>query len=230
MSVHAKGRLYLLPVLLLLCLSVGLLWAGPWEQAAGTRGCFPGTSTAVLKGNGSGGCTPAVSGADFLPATTGTFPLFGNGLGGTSNGSVTGNTTALVSSDNSAKTVGHLMTWGTGLNATDGGAPTGVQETLLCTLNGSLATGGSGTALVYEYISSHRKEVVVIVSAYYNPSATAQACSLTSNGGVAYTLLGSIISNISPAPASTDGPVPTQVLMPISMFAPEGGVIVIDGS
>lgn len=47
-------------------------------------GCIT-TGVAMLKGNGVGGCTIAVSGSDFAPAPSGTSILKGNGTGGFSN-------------------------------------------------------------------------------------------------------------------------------------------------
>ncbi len=49
-------------------------------------GAAPATSgTGILKGNGSGGTTAAVPGADFAPATSGSAILKGNGAGGFAN-------------------------------------------------------------------------------------------------------------------------------------------------
>lgn len=60
----------------------------------------PATSgTSLLKGNNLGGFNNAVAKTDYAPATTGTVntPLFNDGAGGTTNGTVSGSTTEVTS-------------------------------------------------------------------------------------------------------------------------------------
>lgn len=54
------------------------------DYTAAQVGAAPQTSgTSILKGNGTGGTTSAVSGTDYAPATSGTSVLKGDGAGGT---------------------------------------------------------------------------------------------------------------------------------------------------
>jgi hypothetical protein len=60
--------------------SIGSLNGIQGQGSNGGSGCTT-SGSAMLKGNGSGGCTNAISGTDFAPATSGFSILKGNGSG-----------------------------------------------------------------------------------------------------------------------------------------------------
>lgn len=93
------------------------------------------SGTSILKGNGSGGFSNAVSGTDYAPATSGTSILYGNGSGGFSN-----------------VTIGSGVSFSGGtLSATGaGGTVTSVAQTFtggLISVAGSPITGSGTLAL-----------------------------------------------------------------------------------
>jgi hypothetical protein len=83
-----SGILVLFAMLMLLAPSAHAQSIGSLNgiQGQGSNGSGCTTSgSAMLKGNGSGGCANAVSGTDFAPATSGSSILKGNGSGSFAN-------------------------------------------------------------------------------------------------------------------------------------------------
>jgi len=99
----------------------GLLKAngsGAVSQAVSGSDYAPATSgSGILKGNGSGGFSVASSGTDYCPASSGSFILSGNGAGGLSNVTVGGGTSFSGGALRSpAVTVSSLVASGGGTN------------------------------------------------------------------------------------------------------------------
>ena len=68
--------------------ALGTISSGVWNGTAITvpyGGTGVATLTGIVKGNGTGAFSAAVSGTDYAPATSGTSILYGNGSGGFSN-------------------------------------------------------------------------------------------------------------------------------------------------
>ncbi len=68
--------------------ALGTISSGVWNGTAITvpyGGTGVSTLTGIVKGNGTGAFSTAVSGTDYAPATSGTSILYGNGSGGFSN-------------------------------------------------------------------------------------------------------------------------------------------------
>lgn len=61
---------YLASLLVLMSSSLIAQISPPYPNGGGSSGCMTGTSTVVQKGNGSGGCSPAVDGTDYTNPTT----------------------------------------------------------------------------------------------------------------------------------------------------------------
>lgn len=97
--------------------------------------------TSILKGDGTGGFSNAVSGTDYAPATSGTSILYGNGAGGFSNVTI-GSNLAFVGGTLSA-TAGGVLSFSAG---TTGLTPS-TATTGAITLAGTLATTNGGTGL-----------------------------------------------------------------------------------
>jgi hypothetical protein len=191
-------------------------------------GCLPGSTTAVLKGNGSNGCTSATSGTDYAPATSGAanLPLFTNGSGGTTTGTRSGNTTE-AATVNGATTSGHVATWDANGNVQDGGAAPSPTETNITPT--PLAGTTAGTVQCYQDIVGHRKTTLCYVNGYENSTGTAQTISLSANGGSAFSSIGAVISNTASAPVTLSGSPANTINFPTNMTSPWTGLLVIDG-
>lgn len=124
--------------------------------AGGTSAAVAGTDyapitsgTSILKGNGAGGFSSAAAGTDYAPATTGAanLPLFTNGTGGYTNGTVSGNTTEVTSFSGPATPARCIHTDASGnaaVTATDCTAGTGGIPGYLNT-PAVTASGGNST-------------------------------------------------------------------------------------
>jgi hypothetical protein len=97
-------------------------------------GCLPGTTSNVLKGDGSNGCTAATAGLDFAPATSGTAILKGNNTGGFSN--------ATASTDYAPATSGSSILKG---NGTGGFSNATASTDYAPATSGSAILKGNGT-------------------------------------------------------------------------------------
>lgn len=124
--------------------------SGAVSQAVSATDYAPATSgSAILKGNGAGGFSSAASGTDYAPATSGSLPLFGNGSGGFTNGTVQGNTTKVVTYAGSAPTTNDCAKFDANGNVTTAGAACGAGAGTV-TNTGTLTSGktivGNGSA------------------------------------------------------------------------------------
>jgi hypothetical protein len=81
-----------------------------------------GASNGILKANGSGVVSAATSGTDYAPATSGSLPLFGNGSGAFTNGTVQGNTTKVVTYAGSGPATNDCAKFDANGNVTTAGA------------------------------------------------------------------------------------------------------------
>lgn len=213
---------------------------------AGGSGCST-SGTALLKGNGSGGCSNASSGSDYAPPTSGNAILKGNGAGGFSNAAsgtdyapATSSTAILKGNgaggfsntasgtDYAPATSGNAMLKGNN----GGGFANAVQNTdyfggeiQICNITGTSA----GSFTCYQHQLGHYKRTTCYLNGYENTSATPQTCSLTANGGLAFSSSGSITSNISPFAATLGGSPPNSITLPSSMITPESGVLLVEG-
>lgn len=103
-----------------------------------------GTINGILKADGAGNVSAASAGTDYAAAPSGSAntPLFDDGSGGFTNGTRSGNTTAVVTTTGSL-TTGHLAVWDAGGNAIDGGAvPSGGSGGIGDVTGGSTSTDG----------------------------------------------------------------------------------------
>src|SRR5882672_3071131 len=83
----------------------------PYPSGGWGGGCTTGTSTVVKKGNGSGGCSPAVANTDYAPSDT---PIFtGTVTAPTFAGALTGNVTGNVTGSSATATTASALTCGT---------------------------------------------------------------------------------------------------------------------
>jgi hypothetical protein len=85
-----------------------------------------GQGAVILKGATGGGFATATAGTDYAAATTGSAntPLFNNGSGGFTNGTVSGNTTEIATSTGTL-TSGHCAKWDANGNVIDAGSACG---------------------------------------------------------------------------------------------------------
>lgn len=83
----------------------------PLTGGGGGTGCTTGTSTVVQKGDGSGGCAPAVANTDYAPVNNATFT--GNTVANLFTGPLTGNVTGNVSGSSATAGTAAALTCGT---------------------------------------------------------------------------------------------------------------------
>jgi hypothetical protein len=155
------------------------------------------SGSAILKGNGAGGCSNATSGTDFVPPTSGTAIQKANGSGG------------LVAAVQNSDYFGGEITLCNGVSGTSGGSFT-----------------------CYQVQNGHYKKTTCYLNAYYNSTGTAQTCSLTANGGTAFSSSGYLSSNVAPFGASLTGSPPNSISLPTNMLAagPETGTVIAEGN
>lgn len=110
--------------LALIFCTLSLAAYNPLPQSVSRGGTGVTTLTGIVKGNGTSAFSAATSGTDYAPATSGSLPLFGNGAGGFTNGSVTGNTTKVATSTGSP-TSGNCAKWDASGNIIDAGSTCG---------------------------------------------------------------------------------------------------------
>ena len=131
-----------------------------------------GTVNGLLKANGSGTVSQAVSGSDYAPATSGSSLLKGNGAGGFSN--------ATAGSDYAPATSGSGILKGNG----SGGFSNAVSGTDYCPVNGSGASGTWG--------------ISISGNAATATSATSASTATTAGNITAYTINQNVGSGNSP--------------------------------
>jgi hypothetical protein len=155
--------------------------------------------------------------------TSGTQILKGNGSGGCANAS--------SGTDYVPPTSGTAIQKANG----SGGLTGAVQNTdyfggeiTLC--NGTNGTSG-GTFTCYQTLAGHYKRTTCYLNAYYNTTGTAQTCSLTANGGSAFSSYGSFsgMGNVSPFAATLSGSPPNAITLPVNMQSPETGTLIVEG-
>jgi hypothetical protein len=80
-------------------------------------------------------------------------------------------------------------------------------------------------------VEGRYKKTTSYVNGYQNSGATAQTCSLTANGGSAFSSSGYLSSNVAPFGASLKGSPPNSISLPTSMLAsgPETGTVIAEG-
>jgi len=125
--------------------------SGTVSAAASGTDYAPATSgSAILKGNGSGGFSSASAGTDYAAAPSGSAntPLFNNGSGGFTNGTRSGNTTAVATVSGSL-TNGNVAAFDASGNIVDGGATPGSGggfNPVTKTADYTVLSGDSGTS------------------------------------------------------------------------------------
>jgi hypothetical protein len=105
-----------------------------------------GTLTGLLKANGLGANSAAVSGTDYAPPTSGSSPLFGNGAGGFTNGTKSGSTTLLMTGSG-AFTSGHCPSFDASGNLVDSGAACGGTGGTVTSVGAGCGTSTGGSPI-----------------------------------------------------------------------------------
>lgn len=198
--------------------AVTLTNATGFPYATGGTGIVPaanggaGTVNGILKANGSGTVSAATSSTDYAPATSGSLPLFGNGSGGFTNGTVQGNTTKVVTYAGSAPATSDCAKFDANGNVTTAGAACGSGSGTGQTFNlGSLVllaekTASSSASLDFTtrtvlgqsgavFQSDFDEYVVEIVSLAPATNATTLQMKVSTDGGATWVAGSSYVYN-----------------------------------